>query len=305
MMMTTTKSTTILMVEIILILTTSISIGNGFVVTTRQDTVNKSRSYQDHHLPVTETSNRITSQNNNRNILYMSSIDKDGPGEEDQEEMVQGKATTKSENGNNNNNGNDPMMNTNAYDDVDYPSFQDIDFTELDPLHDMDFEDYEEYLKNAPDEEIIWDDSVPTLNQIYLVGRVGNPPESRNLPDDNMVVTLSIALPRYYNYWERDDLQIEYGKEETEWFNLEVWGQTAEFTMKNVQKGMRIGVIGSIDTDYYQNKNTGKLSTNCKVLVQDIDILESKMETDSRRDGSYQQQHTTKRTINVFIITKQ
>jgi single-strand DNA-binding protein len=177
-----------------------------------------------------------------------------------------------------------------TYDDVDYPSFQDIDFTELDPLHDMDFEEYEEYLKNAPDEEIIWDDSVPTLNQVYLVGRVGNPPESRNLPDDNMVVTLSIALPRYYNYWERDDLQIEYGKEETEWFNLEVWGQTADFVMKNVEKGMRVGVIGSIDTDYYQNKNTGKLSSNCKVLVQDLDILESKMETDSRKDGSQQQQ---------------
>jgi len=151
---------------------------------------------------------------------------------------------------------------------VDYPSFQDIDFTELDPLYGLTFEEFQQnYLNNpdTPQDELVWDDSVPTLNQIYVVGRVGNAPEARYLPDNNVVVSLSLALPRYYNYWEREDLQIDYGKEETEWFNCEVWGQTAEFVIKNVEKGTRVGVIGSIDTDYYENKNTGKLSTNLKV----------------------------------------
>ena len=44
--------------------------------------------------------------------------------------------------------------------------------------------------------------------------------------------------------------------------------------------------MGSIDTDYYRNKQTNLLSTNPKVLVQDLDILESKMEGDARRQNN-------------------
>ncbi|KAG7349225.1 single-strand binding protein [Nitzschia inconspicua] len=172
-------------------------------------------------------------------------------------------------------------------DDADYTSFQDIDFAAMDPLNCMTFEDYERYLTSpdTPQDDLIWDDSVPTINQMYVVGRVGNTPEARYLPDNNVVVSLSIALPRYYNYWEREDLQVEYGQEETEWYNLECWGQLGEFVMKNVEKGTRVGVIGAIDQDYYPNKSTGMVGSNCKILVQDLDILESKMEAESRKEG--------------------
>ncbi|OEU13625.1 nucleic acid-binding protein [Fragilariopsis cylindrus CCMP1102] len=95
---------------------------------------------------------------------------------------------------------------------------------------------------------------------------------------------MSLALPRYYSAWEREQYGIEYGQEETEWYNLEIWGALAEFAVKNIEKGARIGVVGAIDTDYYPNKDTGVLSTNPKLLVQDIDILESKMEADARRN---------------------
>ncbi len=171
--------------------------------------------------------------------------------------------------------------------DVDYPSFEDIDFATMDPLHDMTYEEYKQYLisPDTPQDELVWDDSVPTLNQLFLVGRVGNAPEARYLPDNNVVVTLSVAIPRYYNMWEREDLKIEFGQEETEWYNLECWGQLGEFVVKNVEKGTRVGVIGAIDQDYYPNKQTGKLSSNCKILVQDLDILESKMEAVSRKES--------------------
>ncbi|KAL3910244.1 MAG: hypothetical protein SGILL_007769 [Bacillariaceae sp.] len=170
---------------------------------------------------------------------------------------------------------------------VDFQSFQEIDFAEMDPLTGMDWEEYEAYLssRETPEEDLVWDDSVPTLNQIFVVGRVGQTPEPRYLPDNNVVVSLSIALPRYYNYWEREYLQVEYGQEETEWYNLECWGKLGEFVAKNVEKGTRVGVIGAIDQDFYPNKESGKLSSACKILVQDLDILESKMEAESRREG--------------------
>jgi len=201
--------------------------------------------------------------------------------------------------------------------DIDFMSVHDVDWAEMDPFHEIPFDEYEElYLKGKakgdpsatssnPDcdatyESIMteWDESVPTLNHISLVGRVGNPPEARyfdsvignggNGNKPNVVVSMSLALPRYYSAWEREQYKIEYGQEETDWYNLEIWGVLAEFALKNVQKGSRIGIVGSIDTDYYRNKNTDLLSTAPKLLVQDLDILESKMEADARRNnGGY------------------
>jgi len=195
-----------------------------------------------------------------------------------------------------------------------------VDWAEMDPLHGIPFDDYDELylqgkakgdeslapnpIRDASYESIMteWDDSVPTLNHISLVGRVGNPPEARYFDNPlgtgsgsgdnynnkpNVVVSMSLALPRYYSAWEREEYGIDFGQEETEWYNLEVWGVLGEFALKNVQKGTRIGVVGSIDTDYYRNKQTNLLSTATKVLVQDLDILESKAESDARRNNSY------------------
>jgi single stranded DNA-binding protein len=210
--------------------------------------------------------------------LFSTPFDDD----EDEDDDFSGSRTTKARDDNGG-----PSSSSALEDDVDYASFQDIDFNAMDPLSGMTFEEYERYLtsSNTPIEHLEWDDSVPTINQIYVVGRVGNVPEARYLPDNNVVVSLSIALPRYYNYWEREDLQVEYGHEETEWYNLECWGQLGEFVMKNVEKGTRVGVIGAIDQDYYPNKQSGMLSSNCKILVQDLDILESKMEAESRKEN--------------------
>mmetsp|Transcript_19422 Transcript_19422/g.48404 ORF Transcript_19422/g.48404 Transcript_19422/m.48404 type:complete len:357 (-) Transcript_19422:82-1152(-) len=200
--------------------------------------------------------------------------------------------------------------------DIDFMSVHDVDWAEMDPFHELLFDEFEDlYLQgkakgdpsatktnpgcDASYESIMteWDESVPTLNHISLVGRVGNPPEARyfdspigsgqggNGNKPNVVVSMSLALPRYYSAWEREQYKIEYGQEETDWYNLEVWGVLAEFALKNVQKGSRIGVVGSIDTDYYRNKNNDMLSTAPKLLVQDLDILESKMEADARRNN--------------------
>jgi single-stranded DNA-binding protein len=194
-----------------------------------------------------------------------------------------------------------------------YPTYDSIDWSSFNPLEGLSWEEYEQkYVYNidgmTPQDELEWNPAIPTLNQLYVVGRVGNigdlrylgssaggdgggggsDPTNPNSNQNNVVIQLSIALPRYYNYWERKDFNIEYGQEETEWYNCEVWGQTAEFVSKNVRKGMRVGIIGAIDTDYYENRRddaAGMLSTNCKVIVQDLDILESKMEADARLEN--------------------
>lgn len=77
-----------------------------------------------------------------------------------------------------------------------------------------------------------WDDRIARFNSIHLTGRIGNDPEPRYFDDGKVVVNLGLATQRKYHSMERRELDLKYGEEETDWFNLEIWGQTAVRTRK-------------------------------------------------------------------------
>lgn len=142
----------------------------------------------------------------------------------------------------------------------------------------------------ATDEELEeqlgdWDDRVARLNTLHLVGRVGNKPEPRYFDDGNLVVNLSLASKRKIHYAERQSENIRSGEEETDWYSLEIWGKTAEFVSKFVDKGARVGVIGTLQVDEWNDKETGEKRSKAKVVVREFDILESKAEADLRRSN--------------------
>jgi single-strand DNA-binding protein len=82
---------------------------------------------------------------------------------------------------------------------------------------------------------------------------------------------------------ERQALGIKSGEEETDWYGLEIWGQTAEFVSKYVDKGARVGVIGSLQVDEWIDKESGETRSKAKVIIREFDILKSKAEADLRR----------------------
>lgn len=140
------------------------------------------------------------------------------------------------------------------------------------------------------DEELLamageWDEKIAPFNTIHLSGRIGNDPEPRYFEDGKVVVNLSLAVRRKYHSLERMALKIASGEEETDWFGLEIWGQTAEFVSKYVDKGCRVGVVGTLEIDQWNDKNTGELRTRPKVVVRDFDILETRAESEMRRGG--------------------
>lgn len=116
------------------------------------------------------------------------------------------------------------------------PGFEDEDWGE----EGSDVPSYEELEATLGD----WDDRVAQLNTVHLVGRVGNNPEPKYFDDGKVVVNLSLAARRKYHYLERQEMGIKSGDEETDWYGLEIWGVTAEFVSKFVDKGARVGVIG-------------------------------------------------------------
>ena len=98
-------------------------------------------------------------------------------------------------------------------------------FDEINNLDDDD-DDEDELPPNLEDE---FAEYIPKINSVTLVGRVGNDPEPRYFNDNKVVLRLSLAVKRKYHPLERQVRNIKSGEEETDWFNLELWGRDAEY----------------------------------------------------------------------------
>lgn len=134
-----------------------------------------------------------------------------------------------------------------------------------------------------------FDEHLPKINTVTLVGRVGNAPEPKYFDDGKVVLNLSLAVKRKYHPLERKVRNIRSGEEETDWFTLEFWGRDAEYVTNYVEKGSRLGVTGSLAMDGWQDKTTGEQRRKAKILVRHTDILESRAEAELRKGnkGSY------------------
>ncbi len=135
-----------------------------------------------------------------------------------------------------------------------------------------------------------FDEHLPKLNTVTLVGRVGNDPEPRYFDDGKVVLNLSLACTRKYHPLERKVRNIRSGEEETDWFGLEFWGRDAEYVSSYVEKGTRLGIQGQLTMDGWVDKMSGEQRRRPKVLVRQVDILETRAEAElrkSKKGGSF------------------
>ena len=102
------------------------------------------------------------------------------------------------------------------------------------------------------------------MNQITLIGRAGRDPEVRYFESGSNVANLTLAV----NAFKRDD--------PPEWFNLEIWGKTAQIAADYVRKGSQIAVTGRIRTERWTDKATGQERSKPVVVVDRLELLGSK-----------------------------
>ena len=84
-----------------------------------------------------------------------------------------------------------------------------------------------------------------SLNQVLLIGRSGRDPELRYLEDGTPVTGFSLAVNSYRR--DQSGEQIE----DTEWFNVSVWGRQAENINQYLTKGRKVFVEGRLSTREY------------------------------------------------------
>lgn len=84
------------------------------------------------------------------------------------------------------------------------------------------------------------------MNEVLLVGRIGQEPEIKYFSSGAVKTSFSIATNRY-----------DYKKKErvTDWHRVEVWGKTAEFVGEHFKKGSQVLVQGTLKKEEYTNKD--------------------------------------------------
>ena len=75
------------------------------------------------------------------------------------------------------------------------------------------------------------------LNEVTIVGRVGQDPEIKYFESGKAKTVLSLAVNRGKD---------QTGTEITDWFRAEFWDRPAEIAAEYVKKGNLIGVIGTL-----------------------------------------------------------
>lgn len=88
------------------------------------------------------------------------------------------------------------------------------------------------------------------MNKAIIMGRLCADPELRTTPGGKAVTTIRVAVNRRF--------ANEDGTRDADFIDVVCWRQTAEFVVKYFTKGRMIGVVGSLQTRSWTDKNGNK-----------------------------------------------
>lgn len=107
------------------------------------------------------------------------------------------------------------------------------------------------------------------VNKVILVGNLGADPEVKYLEGDNVVANLRLATTEAYK--DRSGNRVE----QTEWHDLELWGQQAKIAEQYLKKGSQIFVEGKIKSDTWQDEQ-GQNRKKVRIRVLSFTMLGGK-----------------------------
>ena len=118
------------------------------------------------------------------------------------------------------------------------------------------------------------------LNKVVLMGRLGKDPELRRTQSGMPVVSFSLAVDR--------DFKGKNGERTTDWIDVTVWRQTAEFVNRYFTKGRVAIVEGKLQTNSWTDK-TGAKRTTLQVVADNVHFGDSQRQ---ERPGAPEQSYS-------------
>jgi single-strand DNA-binding protein len=107
------------------------------------------------------------------------------------------------------------------------------------------------------------------LNNIQLVGRCGQEPDIRFFESGAVNCKFTLAVNQNRSNTKPD------------WFNIELWGKTAEIAAQYVKKGSLLGISGSLEIERWSDRATGEPREKPVVKATTLNLLGSKAENDN------------------------
>ena len=106
------------------------------------------------------------------------------------------------------------------------------------------------------------------MNKIILVGRLTKDVELRYTQTNNTAVaSFTLAVDRKI---------VKAGEErKSDFINIVAWSKLADIASKNLSKGVRVGIIGSIQNRSWE-KGDGTKKYVTEVIAEEIEFLDSK-----------------------------
>lgn len=106
------------------------------------------------------------------------------------------------------------------------------------------------------------------MNKVILMGRLTRDPEIRYTQGENQVVIARYTLAVERRYKRESEPSADF-------INCVAFGKTAEVAEKYFRKGIKIAVIGRIQTGNYTNQDGMKIHTT-DVVIEEQEFAESK-----------------------------
>ena len=112
-----------------------------------------------------------------------------------------------------------------------------------------------------------------SINQVTIVGRLGQDPETKTINGSTPLCTFSVATTSEF----KDRNGGEQSK--TEWHRISVWGAQARPCSQYLHKGDRVCVLGSLRYSEYEQNGVKMKST--EIVARDVVFLSDKQSNGS------------------------
>ena len=105
------------------------------------------------------------------------------------------------------------------------------------------------------------------MNKIIITGNISRDIEKRETQNGKAVANFSIAVSRPFS-------------EETDFFNVTIWGNQAENCAKYLKKGSKVGIVGTLQNRSYE-ANDGTKRTITEIVAEQVEFLSPKQAEES------------------------
>jgi single-strand DNA-binding protein len=86
-----------------------------------------------------------------------------------------------------------------------------------------------------------------SVNRVILVGRLTRDPEHRTTPNGKAYATFGLAVRKRFKPADPNERDADF-------FNIKVWGQSAEYVKNYLTKGRLVSVDGRLETRRYTDQ---------------------------------------------------